>query len=77
MEFHLEAAANVNKVIALAGVRGQDFTRREPAHRSGPASCSGLSVARQEALNGFRRENAVWAVLAACALGLLAASLLG
>jgi hypothetical protein len=77
MQVQLQVMASNSEAIELPQGRrvGPAESRRKGCQR--PATKATLISSREEVLRGFKWENAVWVAVAASALALLAASLIG
>jgi hypothetical protein len=77
MQVHYDGTASSREAIALPQRRKPGLGEPRSVGRSTRVPTPSLVSARREVLSGFEWENYVWAALAASALVLLAASLMG
>jgi hypothetical protein len=77
MQVQLQVVASNSEAIALPQGRRVGLAESRRKGRQQPATKPTLISSREEVIKDFKWENVVWAAVAASALALLAASLIG
>jgi hypothetical protein len=77
MQVQLQVMASNSEAIALPQGRRVEPAESRRGGRQRPATKPTLISSREDVLRGFKWENTVWVAVAASALALLAASLIG